>query len=223
MLRAVRRLIDRVALRDKQYLFLFRDQEADEAISLDCETTGFDPWVHEIVSIAAIPIRGSLILTSQAFRALVRPQRAMNTDSIRVHQLREKDVEAGRPMDEVLPELLRFIGARPLIGYWIDFDVRMLDTYLIEMLNIHLPNRRFDVSSLYYDRKYGSAPPGTRIDLSFAAICRDLGLPMLPQHDAFNDALVAAEMYVTLKDMVARGVRIRRGAGDGAAMTFVAG
>jgi DNA polymerase-3 subunit epsilon len=113
-------------------------------------------------------------------------------------------------MWDVLPELLHFIGSRPLVGYWIDFDVRMLDKYLIETLNIHLPNRRFDVSNLYYDRKYGNAPPGTPIDLSLASIQRDLHLPMLQQHDAFNDALCAAEMYVILKDMTARGARIRR-------------
>jgi DNA polymerase III subunit epsilon len=210
MLRAVRRLVDRVVLQDRQYRFLFRDQETDEAVSLDCETTGFDSWVDEIISIAAIPIHGSRILTSQAYRAIVRPEASMNARSIRVHQLREKDVEAGRPMHEVLPELLHFIGPRPLVGYWIAFDIGMLDKYLIEMLNIHLPNRRFDVSKLYYDRKYGNAPPGTQIDLSLASIQRDLQLPVLHQHDAFNDALSAAEMYVILKDMVARGVRIRR-------------
>ena len=33
---------------------------------------------------------------------------------------------------------------------------------------------------------------------------------MLPQHDAFSDALSAAQMYVILKDMVERGSRIRR-------------
>ena len=210
MVRALRRLIDRIALRDKQYRFLFRDQETDEAISLDCETTGFDPWADEIVSVAAIPIRGSRILTSEAYCALVRPAAAMKERSIRVHQLREKDVESGRPMQDVLPELLHFVGSRPLVGYWIDFDVRMLDKYLIETLNIHLPNRRVDVSKLYYDRKYGNAPAGVRIDLSLGSIQRDLHLPMLPQHDAFNDALSAAQMYVILKDMIARGVRIRR-------------
>lgn len=213
MVRALRRLVDRVALRDRQYRFLFRDQETDEAVSLDCETTGFDPWVDEIVSIAAIPIRGPRILTSEAYRALIRPTAAMNARSIRVHQLREKDVQGGRQMREVLPELLHFIGHRPLVGYWIDFDVRMLDKYLIDWLNIHLPNRRFDVSALYYDRKYGNAPPGTRVDLSLAAIRRDLDLPLLPQHDAFNDALSAAQMYVVLKDMAARGVRILRDGG----------
>jgi len=210
MVRTLRRLIDRIVLRDRQYRFLFRDEEGDEAISLDCETTGFDSWVDEIVSIAAIPIRGSRILTSQAYCALVRPEGAMKARSIRVHQLREKDVERGRTMQDVLPELLHFIGSRPLVGYWIDFDVRMLDKYLIEMLNIHLPNRRFDVSKLYYDRKYGNAPAGTRVDLSLASIQHDLRLPMRQQHDAFNDALSAAEMYVILKDMTARGARIRR-------------
>ena len=188
MVRPLRRMIDRIALRDRQYRFLFRDQETDEAVSLDCETTGFDPWVDEIVSVAAIPIRGSRILTSEAFGALVRPEAAMKARSIQVHQLLRKDVEGGRAMNDVLPELLHFIGSRPIVGYWIDFDIRMLDKYLIEMLNIHLPNRRYDVSKLYYDRKYGKAPPGTRIDLTLASIRNDLHLPALPQHDAFNDA-----------------------------------
>ena len=209
-MRVLRRLVDRIALRDKQFRFLFREQETDEAVSLDCETTGFDPWIDEIISVAAIPICGSHIRTSKSYSALLRPEATMNRRSIRVHQLREKDVESGRPMQDVLPELLRFIGSRPLIGYWIDFDVRMLDKYLIETLNIHLPNRRIDVSKLYYDRKYGNAPPGTRIDLSLASIRHDLHLPMLPQHDAFSDALSAAQMYVILKDMVERGSRIRR-------------
>lgn len=223
MLRKLRRLVDRVTLRDSQYRFLFNDQETDEAVSLDCETTGFDPWVNEIISIAAIPIRRSRILTSEAFRALVRPAAAMRPRSIRVHHLRPQDVAGGRAMSDVLPELLRFIGSRPIVGYWIDFDIRMLDKYLIEMLNIHLPNRRYDVSKLYYDRKYGNAPPGTRIDLTLASIRNDLNLPPLPQHDAFNDALLAAQMYVILKDMTERGVRIRRTHEGGHPIAFAVG
>jgi DNA polymerase III subunit epsilon len=43
-------------------------------------------------------------------------------------------------MTDVLPELLHFIGSRPLVGYWIQFDVRMLDKYMLAMLNTRLPN-----------------------------------------------------------------------------------
>ena len=115
-------------------------------------------------------------------------------------------------MSEVLPDLLHFIGSRPLVGYWIDFDVRMLDKYLLAMINTRLPNRRIDVSKLYYDRKFGSAPPGRAIDLRYATILADLALPARAQHDAFEDALGAAESYLVLEDMRERGVRLPRNA-----------
>jgi DNA polymerase-3 subunit epsilon len=66
------------------------------------------------------------------------------------------------------------------------------------------------VPQLYYERKYGDAPPGTTIDLSFAAIVRDLGLPLLGQHDACNDTLTSAMMYLQLRDLRQRGVPIPR-------------
>ena len=208
------RLINRVTLSDRSYCFLFEAEPGNEAVSLDCETTGFDHWVDEIVSIAAIRISGARIHASSAFRALVRPEATMRPASIKVHQLRQQDVAQARAMTDVLPELLHFIGSRPLVGYWIQFDVRMLDKYMLAMLNTRLPNRRIDVSELYYDRKYGHAPPGTRIDLRYAAIRADLKLPVRAQHDAFEDALGAAEMYLLLEDLRARNVRLPRQQSD---------
>ena len=77
-------------------------------------------------------------------------------------------------------------------------------------LGIELPNPLIEVSKLYYDRKYDNAPPGTHVDLSFVNILEDLKLPVLEQHDAYADALMTAMMYLGLKDLVARGVRIPR-------------
>lgn len=210
ILRRLRAGFDRLLLADNAYAFLFKQDTSDEVVSLDCETSGFNILADDVVSVAAIKIRGSRILTSEAYRALVRPGAAMDVSAIKVHQLRETDVAKGRTMREVLPELLHFIGSRPLVGYWISFDVRMLNKYLYSLLNIHLPNRQIDVSELYYERKYGNAPPGTAINLSYAAILADLKLPLLPQHDAFNDALSAAQMYLVLQDMQQRGARIPR-------------
>ncbi|MEZ5785885.1 MAG: 3'-5' exonuclease [Xanthobacteraceae bacterium] len=210
ILRRLRAGFDRLLLADNSYAYLFKQDTSGEVVSLDCETSGFNILADDVVSVAAIKIRGTRILTSEAYRALVRPGAAMDVSAIKVHQLREADVAKGRTMREVLPELLQFIGSRPLVGYWISFDVRMLNKYLYSLLNIHLPNRQIDVSELYYERKYGNAPPGTAINLRYAAILEDLKLPLLPQHDAFNDALSAAQMYVILKDMQQRGVRIPR-------------
>jgi DNA polymerase-3 subunit epsilon len=210
LLRATRKLVDQQRLWDKRWLWMFEPDETGEVVSLDCETTGFDTARDDVVSIAAIRIRGNRILASEAFRAVIKPEAAMTAEAIRVHQIRGRDVAEAEVIRLVLPDFVNFVGTRPLVGYWIDFDAAMMDRYTREYYGLRLPNRRIEVSRLYYDRKYGDAPQGTELDLRFASIMEDLGLPPLAQHDAFNDALMAAEMYVILKDMVARGTRIPR-------------
>jgi DNA polymerase III subunit epsilon len=210
MMRWLRNLFYRVSLGDHSYRFLFEPGPPDEVVVLDCETTGLNPRTDEVIAIAALIVRGHRIMMSTPFRAVIRPEKDPTSTSIKVHQLRAQDVAVGRAMHEVLPELLRFIGGRPIVGYYVDFDIRMLDKYILRYIEAKLPNRRIEVSSMYYALKYGCAPPGTVLDLRFASILADLGIPSLEQHDAFNDTVMTAMMYVQLQDMQKRGTRLSR-------------
>jgi DNA polymerase III subunit epsilon len=189
---------------------MFKPGPADEVVAIDCETTGLNVRTDDIITIAAIKIRGNQILTSERFEAIVRPDAGMRAEQIKVHRLRETDVAQSQFIRKVLPGLLHFVGGRPLVGYYVDFDIAMLDKYILPHFGIELPNRRIEVSKLYYERKYGDAPANTVVDLSFAAMLKDLGIPPLAQHDAFNDALMTAMMFVVLRDLKQRGVRIAR-------------
>ena len=88
--------------------------------------------------------------------------------------------------------------------------MNMIDKHVLPFIQIGLPNRRIEVSEMYYERKYGNAPPGTTIDLRFVSILKDLRLPNLGQHDALSDALMTAMIYIVLRDMKKRGVHIPR-------------
>jgi DNA polymerase-3 subunit epsilon len=208
--RWLKRRYHRTRLKDPAYDFLFEPGPEGEAVAIDCETTGLDPRKDDIVTVGAVKIRGNRILTSERFEATLRPSVEINPEAIKIHRLRERDVAMGRAMADVLPALLGFIGGRPLIGYYLEFDLAMLDRYIRRWLGIQLPNPTIEVSKLYFERKYSGAPPETPVDLSFAAILRDLGLPMLDQHDAYADALMTAMIYLALRDLKARGVRIPR-------------
>ncbi|HXW19260.1 MAG TPA: 3'-5' exonuclease [Roseiarcus sp.] len=210
MLLSIRRRLDQYRLRDPEFRFLFERPPQGEAVAIDCETTGLDTRRDDIVSVAAVPIHGSRILASRRFEATVRPTARMKAEAIKAHRLREDDLAGGLRMEDVLPELLRFIGPRPLVGYYLEFDIAMINRPMRRHLGIELPNARIEVSGLYYERKYGGAPPGTQVDLRFTAMVADLGLPALDQHDASSDALLAAMMYVSLADLKQRGVRIPR-------------
>lgn len=208
--RWIKRRLDRARLRDPALRALFEPGPPGEAVAIDCETTGLDRRKDDIVTLAAVRISGTRILTSQRFEAAVRPAARMAPAAIKVHRLREADVAKGREVDEVIAEFLRFVGGRPLVGYYLEFDVAMIDKHMRRLHGIELPNPRIDVSELYYERKYGDAPPGAQVDLSFAAIMADLELPIANQHDAYSDALMTAMIYLTLRDLKARGVRIAR-------------
>lgn len=210
--RRLKRLYHQATLRDPAFKFLFEPGPEDEAVAFDCETTGLSVAKDDIITIAAVKIRGNQILTSEKFEVVARPDAGMRAEAIKVHRLLESDVESGGVIGQIIPDFLRFIGGRPLVGYYLEFDVAMINKYLKPLLGVELPNPLIEVSELYYDRKFGNAPAGTHIDLSFVHILDDLGLPALDQHDALNDAIMTAEMYVALKDLKERGVRISRDA-----------
>jgi len=210
MLAGLRRRLSRRLLRDPDYGFLFEPPPPGEAVSIDCETTGLSVRNDDIVAVAAVRIRGNRILASERFQATVRPTVRLKPDAIKVHGLREQDVAHAEAIAEALPGLLRFVGSRPLVGYYLEFDVAMLNKHVRRTLGVGLPNEQIEVSGLYYERKYGDAPPGTQVDLRFASILANLGMPVFDQHDAYADALMTAMIYLRLKDMKARDVRVPR-------------
>ena len=165
-------------LGDPRFRFMWDAPPPDEWVALDCETTGLDTRRDEIVAIAAVRIRGNRIMCSERLELLVRPdRRAVSADSVRVHRLRERDVAEGIAPDEAMHRLLRFIGSRPLVGYYLEFDVAMIDRVLFPLLGMGLPQPKIEVSALYYNHKNRQRPA----------------------HDALNDAVMAALAFMKLK------------------------
>jgi DNA polymerase III subunit epsilon len=199
MLAGLRRQWLRRRLKDPAYAFLLDEEPPDEVVSIDCETTTLDIRRAELLSVAAIPIRDGRILTSERLELVVRPPKSPGAQGVLIHQLRPIDIERGVPAEQAIDQVLRFIGSRPLVGYYLEFDVAVLNRHVRPKLGIPLPNRQIEVSALYYDAKARRAPPDSHIDLRFATIREELGLPERAEHDAFNDALLAAMMYLRLR------------------------
>jgi DNA polymerase-3 subunit epsilon len=191
-------------LRDPAYRFLFDPPPLHEWVSLDCETTGLNVRSDEIVSIGAVRIVGNRLMTSERLELLVRPERGVSAESVRIHRLRDRDLEEGLPVQEAVRQLLRFVGPRPLVGYFLEFDVAMLNRTVRPLLGLPLPQPKLEVSALYYDYKFRQLPPyqqhdNADIDLRFATLMADLGLPVRDAHDAVNDAVMAGLAFVKLR------------------------
>ena len=193
-------------LTDPHFAFLYEPPPDGEWVALDCETTGLDVHRDQIISIGAVRIVGNRLLTSQRLELLVRPERALNADSVRVHRLRESDVAQGMDPGRAMRRLLEFVGSRPLVGYFLEFDVAMLNREIWPLLGVRLPQRKIEVSAMYYDFKNRQLPAherGGTIDLRFATMMNELDLPLRDAHDALNDAVMAGLAFIKLRRLLA--------------------
>ena len=191
-----------------EFGFLLDPPPPGEWVALDCETTGLSVRNDEIIAIGAVRIVGQRVMTSERLELLVRPEKGVSAESVRVHRLRARDVADGLPVDEAMKRLLRFIGSRPLVGYYLEFDVAMLNRAIRPLLGMGLPQQKVEVSALYHDHKYRQLPPSHQqgnvdIDLRFATLMQDLALPQREAHDALNDAVMAALAFVKLRQLQA--------------------
>ena len=128
-----------------EFSFMFAPPPENEWVSLDCETTGLDVSRDEIISIGAVRIVGNRVMTSERLELLVRPEKGVSADSVRVHRLREQDVADGLPIDEAMKRVMHFIGSRPLVGYYLEFDVAMLNRAIWPLLGQGLPQPKVEV------------------------------------------------------------------------------
>jgi DNA polymerase III subunit epsilon len=193
---------------EPEFAFMYDPPPDGEWVTLDCETTGLDVRRDRIISIGAVRIVGNRLLTSQRLELLVRQERPVTADSVRVHGLREQDVAEGIAPEQAMRRLLEFIGSRPLVGYFLEFDVAMINRELWPLIGVPLPQPRIEVSALYYEFKNRQLPAHLRggdIDLRFATIMNDLGLPPRDAHDALNDAVMAGIAFVKLRRLLADG------------------
>ena len=189
-----------------EFRFMFEPPPPNEWVALDCETTGLNVNSDEIISIGAVRIVGNRIMTSERLELLVRPEKGVSADSVRIHRLREQDVAQGLPIDDAMKQLMRFIGSRPLVGYYLEFDVAMLNKAIWPLLGQGLPQPAIEVSALYYDHKFRQMLPyeqqtNPNIDLRFATLMADLDLPVREAHDALNDAVMAAMAFIKLRQL----------------------
>ncbi|GAB2945695.1 3'-5' exonuclease [Aquaspirillum soli] len=184
-------------LRDPRWEVLFQAND-EEWVSVDCETTSLNVAEAEILSIGAVKVRGNRILSSESFYRVVKPSINPDAASVSIHGLRPLDVSQGISCEQAVTELLEFIGGRGLLGYYLEYDVAILNKTVKPLTGCKLPQRQVEISALYYDWKI-QQNVGANIDLRLQTILDELHIPTLARHDALNDAITAAMIYQAMQ------------------------
>jgi DNA polymerase-3 subunit epsilon len=129
-------------------------------------------------------------------------------NSIRIHGLRESDLEAAPPLERVLDELLTALSGRVLVAHASGIEKGFVAAAL-ETRGLPLRNPVVDTASLAVElhRLRREPPPPRDEDEPSGAVvsspglgelARSLGLPVHRPHHADGDALTAAQVFLAL-------------------------
>jgi DNA polymerase-3 subunit alpha (Gram-positive type) len=96
----------------------------DTYISIDLETTGLNPKWDKIIEIGALKVEQGQI--TDTFSAFVNPGRKLEERITSLTGIRDEELDEAPYIQEVLPQILEFMGDLPLLGHSILFDFSFL-------------------------------------------------------------------------------------------------
>lgn len=167
----------------------------DSYVCLDLETTGLEPRKDKIIEIGAIRVRNSKI--EATFETFVNPARILEERITQLTGIVDKQLENAPEINEVLPQLLSFIGDDVLLGHSILFDYSFVKRAAV---NNRLSFEKMGIDTLKLARKY--LPDLESRSLEF--LCRHFEIEH-SAHRAVADAKATIGLYNKLVELFYEG------------------
>lgn len=172
-------------------------------VVFDTELTGLNRKKDEIVSIGGVRITNLQIDLSQTFNQYIRPHKKEHTDATLIHRITPEQLEKAPTLEEVLPEFISFTENALLVGHHVGLDMSFINRAVREFFSGTLANPGIDTMKMaqgykrvllgyYHDQSVASH------QYSLSDLSKEFGLPIFDAHDAFDDAMQTAYLFLFL-------------------------
>ncbi len=166
--------------------------EQSRFIVIDTETTGLKAYGDdEIVSISLLEMIG-LQLTGNEFSSLINPARDIPASATAIHNITQTDVSEAPIIEEVLAEVIDFIGEGVLVGHHVGFDIRFINKVLQKELLCRIQNPWIDTMLLFL------AYTGQLGHYSLEEVAASTKVDIIGRHTSYGDALTTAHIFMQL-------------------------
>jgi DNA polymerase III subunit epsilon len=166
-----------------------------EFASLDFETTGLDRERDAVVSFGVVPVRGGRVVVGEAVHQLVLSEVPASAESMRIHGILPKDLADAQPFPVAGQTLRLALAGRFVLAWFAGVEIGFL-CRLYGGGRRSWVRRTIDVRQMAIELEH--LDQDVRQSLSSAA--EHYGVPVANPHEALDDAMVTAQLFLVLAD-----------------------
>lgn len=176
----------------------------------DTELTGFDRKRDEIISIGAVLIRDLQIDLGATFHHYIRPRNIEHTRATLIHRITPQQLLQAPPLEEVLPAFVEFAGSSLIVGHCVALDMGFLNRAARQVLGGTLSNPGIDTMRMAQGYRrvllgHFHQEDGRILSYGLEDLAREYGLPIFKPHDALEDAMQTAYLFLFLLKKFRKG------------------
>lgn len=164
-----------------------------EFAALDFETTGLDYGRDAVVSFGVVPVRAGRVVVAEAVHQLVVPEIPSSATSMKIHRIMPQDLVDAPPLEVARDRLREALDGRFLLAWYADVELAFLRR-IFGGLERTWRRRTVDARKLAIELE--GAHPDVRYSLS--SVAERYGVPVASPHEALDDALVTAQLFLVL-------------------------
>jgi DNA polymerase-3 subunit epsilon len=170
-----------------------------EIVSLDFETTGLDPSKDQILSFGKVHIQNGIIHIATAQHELIQAQSLIPESSAVIHHITDDLANAARPLEQVLPDLLDSLSGKVMLVHYNKIEQGFLNAACQRLYGppfiIPTIDTLFLAERVLVRRNHSVVANQLRL-----FNLRDrFKLPTYKAHNALNDAMTTAELFLSLE------------------------
>lgn len=166
------------------------DKMIKNYVALDLETTGLNPKLDKIIEIGAVKVLDGQ--KTDTFSTFVNPGRTLEKRVTELTGITDDMLKDAPVIEEMLPQLLVFLGELPLLGHNILFDFSFLKKAAV---NQKYPFEKEAIDTLKIARKYLAELEHRNLEF----LCEYYKIPH-HAHRALADAEAAGVLYEKLAE-----------------------
>jgi len=169
-----------------------------DIVALDLETTGLDPKRDSILSFGLVHLRRMSILLETSRYGVISVAEQIPEESAVIHQITDDVSAAGKPLEEVLPILLKEMRGKVMLVHYARIEQSFLDAACRELYGVPFVIQTIDTLVLarrLFEIRNHTIQTG---NLRLFNLRPQYNLPQYKAHNALSDALATAELFLAM-------------------------